>query len=61
MSPVRRTASRIRSTPVASTSAVNSGESNDTCTWLCAARLYISSGRVFDTTCRIDIESPRSA
>ena len=37
-----RTASNIRNTPVASTSAVNSGASNDTCTWLCAARLYIS-------------------
>jgi tRNA A37 threonylcarbamoyladenosine biosynthesis protein TsaE len=34
-----RIASRIRSTPVASTSAVNSGESKLTCTWLCAARL----------------------
>jgi thymidylate kinase len=29
-----RTASNMRSTPTASTSAVNSGASNDTCTWL---------------------------
>ena len=35
---------------VASTSAVNSGASNDTCTWLCAANLYISSGLTFPTT-----------
>ena len=30
--------------PSASTSAVYSGASNETATWLCAARLYISSG-----------------
>lgn len=60
-SPAWRIASRMRSTPVASTSAVNSGESNDTWTWLCAARLYTSSGRTrFITWIRL-IESPRSA
>ena len=37
--PSWRTASKMRSTPTASTSAVNSGESKLTCTWLCAARL----------------------
>ncbi len=42
--PSIRTASRSLSTPMASVSAVYSGTSKDTLTWLCAARLYISSG-----------------
>lgn len=37
--PRMRTASRIRSTPIASTSPEYSGTSKETCTWDCAARL----------------------
>ena len=33
-----------------------SGESKLTCTWLCAARLYISSGHTFPTTWMMLIE-----
>ena len=38
-SPVSRIASRKRTVPTASTSAVYSGSSNETLTWLWAARL----------------------
>ena len=44
--PAMRTASSSLSTPSASASAVNSGTSKLTFTWLCAARLYISSGLI---------------
>ena len=44
--PTMRTASNNLSTPTASASAVNSGTSKDTFTWLWAARLYISSGLI---------------
>ena len=61
VSPQSLTASSTRSTPVASTFAVNSGESKLTCTWLCAARLYTSVGLTSLITCSMLIESVRSA
>ena len=43
----KRTASSILKAPSASQLAVYSGDSKLTATWLCAPRLYISSGDTF--------------
>ena len=56
-----RNASKSRSVPVATTSAVYSGCSKDTMTWLCAARLYTSSGCTRSSTRRRPVPSARSA
>ena len=58
--PAERIALSSRSTPVPSVSAVYSDISNDTLTWLCAPRLYSSSGLTELTISKQFDESVRS-
>jgi len=53
-------ASNILNVPVASTFVVYSGNSNETATCDCAAKLYISSGFVFFTIEKTEFESDTS-
>ena len=53
-------ASKIRKVPTAPTFALYSGTSNDTLTCDCAAKLYISSGKILDIEFNTDKESVTS-